>query len=101
MAVDNLLEKLAKNQIKVIRIGHPARVQNELQKYSLDALLSNSEQKILAQDVKADMDSTLNKLKKSSKHSYSQKQSLRNEMRHLRKELHSRESRAMKETLKR
>ena len=100
MAVDNLLEKLAKNQIKVIRIGHPARVQNELQKYSLDALLSNSEQKILAQDVKADMDSTLNKLKKS-RNSYSQKQSLRNEMRHLRKELHNRESRAMKETLKR
>ena len=27
MAVDNLLEKLAKNKIRVIRIGHPARVQ--------------------------------------------------------------------------
>ena len=98
MAVDNLLEKLAKNKIKVIRIGHPARVQSELQKYSLDAMLSCSEQKILAQDVKADMDAALNKLKKSK--TYSQKQSLRNEMRHLRKELHTRESRAMEETLK-
>ena len=27
VAVDNLLEKLAKNKIRVIRIGHPARVQ--------------------------------------------------------------------------
>ena len=97
MAVDNLLEKLAKNKIKVIRLGHPARVQSELQKYSLDAMLSCSEQKILAQDVKSDMDAALNKLKKSK--TYSQKQSLRNEMRHLRKELHTRESRAMKETL--
>ena len=60
--------------------------------------ISYSEQKILAQDVKSDMDAALVKLKKSK--SYSQKQSLRNEMRHLRKELHTRESRAMKETLK-
>ena len=30
VAVDNLLEKLAKNKIRVIRIGHPARVQVRL-----------------------------------------------------------------------
>ena len=35
--VDNLLEKLVANRIRVVRIGHPARVQEELQAYTLDA----------------------------------------------------------------
>ena len=44
VAVDNLLEKLAKNKIRVIRIGHPARVHEHLQKHSLDAVIANSDQ---------------------------------------------------------
>ena len=82
---------------QVIRIGHPARVQAQLQKYSLDAILSQSDQKMLAQDVKADMDKALTKLKKSR--SKNERFSLKSEMNKLRKELRDRESRAMKETL--
>lgn len=37
--VDNLLEKLIANRIQVVRIGHPARVQEELQAFTLDALV--------------------------------------------------------------
>ena len=37
--VDNLLEKLIANRVRVVRIGHPARVQEELQDYTLDALV--------------------------------------------------------------
>jgi ATP-dependent RNA/DNA helicase IGHMBP2 len=37
--VDNLLEKLARYQLRVVRIGHPARVQEELQAYTLDAIV--------------------------------------------------------------
>ena len=96
VAVDNLLEKLAFNKIKVIRIGHPARVATDLQKYSLDAILSNSEQKLLAGDVKKDMEKTLQEMKKAKR---GQRQNLGREMRTLRKELQSREQRAMKETL--
>jgi len=97
VAVDNLLEKLAKNKIRVIRIGHPARVQVELQKYSLDAMLANSDQKILAQDVKSDMDKVLSKMKKAR--GKSERFHLGKEMKQLRKELRDREKRAMKETL--
>ena len=81
----------------MIRIGHPARVQAHLQKYSLDAILSQSDQKILAEDVKGDMDKALAKLKKTR--SKGERQHLKTEMKHLRKELSDRESRAMKETL--
>lgn len=35
--VDNLLEKLVANRVRVVRIGHPARVQEELQSFTLDA----------------------------------------------------------------
>jgi ATP-dependent RNA/DNA helicase IGHMBP2 len=37
--VDNLLEKLVSNRLRVVRVGHPARVQEELQAYTLDALV--------------------------------------------------------------
>lgn len=38
-AVDNLLERLARFDLRVVRIGHPARVQEELQSHTLDALV--------------------------------------------------------------
>ncbi len=39
--VDNLLEKLVRNRLRVVRVGHPARVQEELQAYTLDALVES------------------------------------------------------------
>ena len=71
--------------------------QVELQKYSLDAMLANSDQKILAQDVKSDMDKVLSKMKKAR--GKSERFHLGKEMKQLRKELRDREKRAMKETL--
>ncbi len=38
---DNLLEKLVASRVRVVRIGHPARVQEELQSYTLDALVES------------------------------------------------------------
>ena len=38
-AVDNLLERLSRYDLKVVRVGHPARVQSELQAHTLDALV--------------------------------------------------------------
>lgn len=37
--VDNLLERLAMRDIRVVRIGHPARVQELLQRHTLDAIV--------------------------------------------------------------
>lgn len=47
IAVDNLLERLVANKVKVVRLGHPARVHRELQKHSLDAIISGSEEREL------------------------------------------------------
>ncbi|HID79359.1 MAG TPA: IGHMBP2 family helicase [Aquificales bacterium] len=42
-AVDNLMERLIKREIKVVRIGHPARVSKELIEHSLDYLVQSHE----------------------------------------------------------
>ena len=60
-------------------------------------MLANSDQKILAQDVKSDMDKVLSKMKKAR--GKSERFHLGKEMKQLRKELRDREKRAMKETL--
>lgn len=39
--VDNLLERLARYDLKVVRVGHPARVQSDLQAHTLDALVES------------------------------------------------------------
>ena len=57
VAVDNLVKKLAEvsgthqRKIRIVRLGHPARVQSMLQKHSLDAIISQSDETQLVQDV--------------------------------------------------
>ncbi len=51
--VDNLLEKLVANRIRVVRIGHPARVQEELQAFTLDAIVeSDAAMKVVGEMMK-------------------------------------------------
>ena len=59
IAVDNLVERLALNKQRVVRLGHPARVLPHIQKYSLDAILSSSEETRLVEDVRKDLDKNL------------------------------------------
>ncbi len=54
VAVDNLLDKLSKNRIRVLRLGHPARLNQDLVKHSLDAVLSQSDQTQLVITYKQD-----------------------------------------------
>lgn len=50
-AVDNLLERLAKFDLRVVRIGHPARVHELLQSHTLDALVENDPSMELVHDM--------------------------------------------------
>lgn len=104
IAVDNLVERLAiaekgYSKLKLIRLGHPARLLEKIQQYSLDAVLTKSDQYKLAGDIKSDMDKTLRLIRKSSTQK-SERESLKREMRELRKDLYQRENRALKEVLK-
>ena len=52
IAVDNLLERLVRNRVKSVRLGHPARVQQQLQDHSLDAIVARSEKTQLVNNKK-------------------------------------------------
>ncbi|XP_064637243.1 DNA-binding protein SMUBP-2-like isoform X2 [Lineus longissimus] len=99
IAVDNLVERLGEKGSRIVRLGHPARVLHNIQKYSLDAILSYSDETKLVEDVRRDMDQTMAKMKKVKDRG--SRQSLREDMKHLRKELRERESAATKDILRR
>jgi len=69
VAVDNMLEKLinSNSSVKVIRLGHPTRMQESIQNRSLDAILSNSDARSIVNDVRKDLDLQLKKLPSSKK----------------------------------
>lgn len=50
-AVDNLLERLLAAKQKVVRIGHPARVPEKLQPFTLDAQVADHEAMKLVKDM--------------------------------------------------
>lgn len=56
MAVDNLVERLVKSKVKVLRLGHPARLLESIQKHSLDAVLAHSDNTNIISDIRKDMD---------------------------------------------
>ena len=103
VAVDNLVKKLAEisgtheQKVRIVRLGHPARVQSLLQKHSLDAIISQSDQTQLVQDVKSDIGTALSKMKKSR--GGKGNAGLRSELKELKKELREREKQAIKEIL--
>lgn len=41
IAVDNILEKLLKHNVRAVRLGHPARISEELRHATLDALVAH------------------------------------------------------------
>lgn len=56
VAVDNLVERLAQGKAKVLRLGHPARLLESIQKHSLDAILAQSDNANIIAEIRKDID---------------------------------------------
>lgn len=56
VAVDNLVERLARCKAKVLRLGHPARLLESIQKHSLDAVIAHSANAGIIADIRKDID---------------------------------------------
>uniref|UniRef100_A0A8C6L566 DNA-binding protein SMUBP-2 n=1 Tax=Nothobranchius furzeri TaxID=105023 RepID=A0A8C6L566_NOTFU len=56
VAVDNLVERLARCKTKVLRLGHPARLLESIQKHSLDAVLAQGDNANIITDIRKDID---------------------------------------------
>ncbi|XP_074086984.1 DNA-binding protein SMUBP-2 isoform X2 [Macrotis lagotis] len=85
IAVDNLVERLAAQKQRVIRLGHPARLLDTIQHHCLDAVLARSDQAQIVADIRKDIDQVKGGRDKNSGR----------ELRLLRKELREREDAAI------
>ncbi|XP_031138740.1 DNA-binding protein SMUBP-2 [Sander lucioperca] len=98
VAVDNLVERLARCKAKVLRLGHPARLLESIQKHSLDAILAQSENANIIADIRKDMDKAIKGIKKMREKG--DRVNFKRELGELRKELKTRESTAIAQILK-
>ncbi|KAF7654221.1 hypothetical protein LDENG_00072190 [Lucifuga dentata] len=98
VAVDNLVERLVQCKAKVLRLGHPARLLESIQKHSLDAVLAQSDNANIIADIRKDIDKAFMGMKKM--HDKGQRGNFRREIGELRKELKSREAAAITQILK-
>ena len=68
VAVDNVLEKLSPYSfVKTVRIGHPTRMQSSIQRFSLDAVLANSDSRAIVNDVRRELDAQLKQISQTRK----------------------------------
>ncbi|XP_045893560.1 DNA-binding protein SMUBP-2 [Micropterus dolomieu] len=97
VAVDNLVERLAWCKAKVLRLGHPARLLESIQKHSLDAILAQSDNANIIADIRKDIDKAFMGMKKREK---GERVNFKREIGELRKELKTREATAITQILK-
>ncbi|XP_059565803.1 DNA-binding protein SMUBP-2 isoform X1 [Myotis daubentonii] len=98
IAVDNLVERLARSGRRALRLGHPARLLESVQQHSLDAVLARSDGAQIVADIRRDIDQVSVKIRKTQ--DKREKSTFQNEIRLLRKELKAREEAAMLESLR-
>ncbi|NXF92605.1 SMBP2 protein, partial [Eubucco bourcierii] len=93
VAVDNLVERLAGCSVRILRLGHPARLLEPIQKHSLDAVLARGDNAQIVADIRKDIDQALARSKKAP--DKGERSHFLSEMKLLRKELKEREETAM------
>jgi hypothetical protein len=91
VACDNLAERLAAaGTVRLVRLGHPARVAAALQRHSLDAQVRAAEGTSIVRDVRAEL-AAVAKQARAPRVSKPERRALRGEERRLRGELRARE----------
>ncbi|XP_042640469.1 DNA-binding protein SMUBP-2 isoform X2 [Tyto alba] len=93
VAVDNLVERLAGYKARVLRLGHPARLLEPIQRHSLDAVLARGDHAEIVADIRKDIDQAFAKTKKAQ--DKGERSHFLSEIKALRKELKEREEAAM------
>ncbi|XP_045870917.1 DNA-binding protein SMUBP-2 [Meles meles] len=98
IAVDNLVERLARSKQRIVRLGHPARLLDSIQQHSLDAVLARSDSAQIVADIRKDIDQAFAKNRQTQEKR--EKSGVWSEIKLLRKELKEREEAAMLESLR-
>jgi ATP-dependent RNA/DNA helicase IGHMBP2 len=117
VAVDNVLDRLTsleqqsdagkrknskksnRQKIKAVRLGHPARIQHGIQKYSLESLVQSSDGTEIVQDCRRELNNHLKTLS-NPKSRGNDKRVAYQEMKSLRKEIRTREEKVVGDILR-
>lgn len=98
--VKNIRRKLGKKvktstmKIRAVRLGHPARIQSSILKYSLEALVQNADGTEIVSDIRSELQSHLNVLSNPKSKGIQKREAYR-EMKVLRKEIRQREEKVV------
>eukprot|EP01027_Heterolobosea_sp_BB2_P010775 GEZU01015771.1.p1 GENE.GEZU01015771.1~~GEZU01015771.1.p1 ORF type:complete len:457 (-),score=170.22 GEZU01015771.1:61-1431(-) len=95
IAVDNVVEKLSEHRIKMVRIGHPARLLPSVVEHSLDSRIHYSEGSKIVADIRKDINSVYGKIRRTKNRA--ERAQLRSELKSLQKELKAREDQTIRD----
>lgn len=101
VALDNLLENLSQKvspKLKMIRIGHPIRINENLLNYSLDEIFQSHEAYHVVRTMYEDMDKMMIEMRKTK--DKSKYFALRKELQNTKNELKFREAKALSQVIK-
>ncbi|KAF7722103.1 hypothetical protein EC973_003683 [Apophysomyces ossiformis] len=94
---DNLVERLARHRMNIVRVGHPARILPTVLEHSLDIITRTCDSGQIVADVRREMDETLGKISKSKNRS--ERRALYGLMKDLRKDYRARERKVVEEVM--
>ncbi|KAK1306865.1 hypothetical protein QJS10_CPA10g00183 [Acorus calamus] len=98
IAVDNIVERLFPFRVKLVRVGHPARLLPQILDSALDAQVLRGDNSGLANDIRKEMKVLNGKLLKAK--DKNTKREIRKELRTLAKEERKRQQLAVKDVIK-
>ncbi|XP_010558761.1 PREDICTED: DNA-binding protein SMUBP-2 isoform X2 [Tarenaya hassleriana] len=98
IAVDNLVERLVPHRVKLVRVGHPARLLPQVLDSALDAQVLRGDNSALANDIRKEMKALNGKLLKE-KHK-GMRRDIQRELRALAKEERKRQQLAVSDVIK-
>lgn len=93
VSVDNIVERLAKTQTSVVRIGHPARLLPSVLEHSLEVLTQTSDAGGIVKDIRKEMDEKQASIRKTR--TGRERRAIYDELKLLRKEFRERESKCV------
>ena len=94
---DNLVERLAKHKMNLVRVGHPARMLPSVLEHSLDIITRTCDSGQIVADVRREMDDTLNKISKCKRRA--ERRELYGLLKDLRKDYRARERKVLDEVM--
>lgn len=97
VSVDNIVERLSKHKIPLIRIGRPERLFPHILSHSLDIVIKTSDQGKIVQDLRKEINDMLSKIGKAR---YEERKAIYDEIKILRKEYKERERKSINYIIK-